>query len=79
MQKAIIKFDKAQKEEQGSLRFIDIFLFPAGTIVASGPTCSEQGSGRWLPKPSDTFNKFALMLKPSVGYKDIPILWIDDG
>ncbi len=77
MQNAIIKFDIAQKEAQGGLRFIDIFLFPAGTIVASGPSCSEQGSGRWLPKPSDTLNKFALMLKPSVGYKDIPLLWID--
>ena len=73
---AIIKFDNAQKDAQGGLRFIDIFLFPAGTIVASGPSCSEQGSGRWLPKPSDTFNKFILMSKPSVGYKDIPLLWI---
>ncbi len=77
MQNAIIKFDIAQNEAQGGLRFIDIFLFPAGTIIASGPSCSEQGSGRWLPKPSDTLNKFALMLKPSVGYKDIPLLWID--
>jgi taurine transport system permease protein len=77
MQNAIIKFDTAQNKIQGGLRFIDIFLFPAGTIVASGPSCSEQGSGRWLPKPSDTFNKFVLMSKPSVGYKDIPLLWID--
>ena len=76
MQAAIIKFDNAQKKEQGGLRLIDIFLFPAGTIVASGPNCSEQGSGRWLPKPSDTFNKFILMSKPSVGYKEIPLLWI---
>ncbi len=77
MQNAIINFDVAQKEAQGGLRFVDIFLFPAGTIVASGPSCSEQGSGRWLPKPSDTFDKFLLMLKPSVGYKEIPLLWID--
>ena len=77
MQKALIDFDNLQKSEQGSLRLIDILLFPAGTIVASGPSCSEQGSGRWLPKPSDTFNKFILMSKPSVGYKDIPLLWID--
>ena len=76
MQNAIVKFDNAQIQAQGGLRFIDIFLFPAGTIVASGPSCSEQGSGRWLPKPSDTFNKFILMSKPSVGYKDIPLLWI---
>ena len=76
MQEAIIKFENAQKDAQGGLRFIDIFLFPAGTVVASGPICSEQGSGRWLPKPSDTLNKFILMSKPSVGYKDIPLLWI---
>ena len=76
MQNAIVKFDNAQIQAQGGLRLIDIFLFPAGTIVASGPSCSEQGSGRWLPKPSDTLNKFILMSKPSVGYKDIPLLWI---
>ena len=77
MQSAIIEFDNLQKSEQGGLRLIDIILFPAGTIVASGPSCSEQGSGRWLPKPSDTFNKFILMSKPSVGYKNIPLLWIE--
>ena len=77
MQNAIVEFDNLQKNEQGGLRLIDILLFPAGTIVASGPSCSEQGSGRWLPKPSDTFNKFILMSKPSVGYKNIPLLWID--
>ena len=77
MKDAIVDFDDVQKAEQGNLRLIDIILFPAGTIVASGPSCSEQGSGRWLPKPSDTFNKFMLMLKPSVGYKNIPLLWID--
>ena len=41
MQNAIVKFDDAQKEAQGGLRLIDIFYF-AGTIVASGPSCSEQ-------------------------------------
>ena len=76
MQNAIVKFDNAQLQAQGGLRFIDILLFPAGTIIASGENCSEQGSGRWLPKPSDTFNKFVLMSKPSVGYKDVPLLWV---
>ena len=76
MQASIISFDNIQKKEQGSLRWIDILLFPSGTIISSGPSCSEQGSGRWLPKPSDTLNKFILMSKPSVGYKDIPLLWI---
>jgi taurine transport system permease protein len=77
MQNAIIKFDNAQIKTQGGLRYVDMFLFPAGTIIASGQSCSEQGSGRWLPKPSDTFNKFILMSKPSVGYKEIPLLWIE--
>ncbi len=77
MQAAILEFDKLQGKEQGGLKLIDILLFPAGTIVASGATCSEQGSGRWLPKPSDTFNKFVLLSKPSVGYKNVPLLWVE--
>ena len=77
MKNAIINFDLAQKKEQGSLRLVDILLFPSGTIISSGPSCTEQGSGRWLPKPSDTFNKFALMLKPSVGFKQIPLIWYE--
>ncbi len=77
MQAAIINFDNTQKKEQGSLRWVDILLFPSGTIVSSGPSCSEQGSGRWLPKPSDTLNKFTLMLNPNVGYKQIPLIWYE--
>ena len=77
LQGAIISFDKIQKKEQGSLKYVDMFLFPAGTIVSSGPNCSEQGSGRWLPKPSDTLNKFILLSKPSVGFKNIPLLWFE--
>jgi len=77
LEKAIRSFDKVQKEEQGNLKTIDVLLFPAGTIVASGPQCSEAGPGRWLPKPSDTFRIFGEMLKPSVGYKMIPMLWYE--
>jgi len=77
LQKSLIEFDNVQKKEQGYLRFVDIFLFPSGTIVSSGPSCSEQGSGRWLPKPSDTLNKFILLLKPSVGFKNIPLIWYE--
>ena len=77
LENAIRSFDKIQNNEQGNLRTIDIILFPAGTIVASGPQCSEAGPGRWLPKPSDTFRIFGEMLKPSVGYKMIPMLWYE--
>jgi taurine transport system permease protein len=77
MQASIISFDNIQKKEQGSLRWVDLLLFPSGTIISSGPSCSEQGSGRWLPKPSDTLNKFTLMLNPNVGYKQIPLIWYE--
>ncbi len=77
MQASIINFDNVQKKEQGSLRWVDILFFPSGTIISSGPSCSEQGSGRWLPKPSDTLNKFTLMLNPDVGYKQIPLIWYE--
>ncbi len=77
IQASIINFDNVQKKEQGSLRWVDVFLFPSGTIISSGPSCSEQGSGRWLPKPSDTLNKFTLMLNPNVGYKQIPLIWYE--
>ena len=77
MENAIRAFDRVQKKEQGSIRIKDILLFPAGTIVASGPTCAEDGPGRWLPKPSDTFRIFGDLLKPSVGFKMIPLFWYE--
>ena len=77
MEKAIRNFDKVQKKEQGATRTKDIFLFPGGTIVASGPTCAEDGPGRWLPKPSDTFRIFGDLLKPSIGFKRIPMIWYE--
>ena len=45
MQASIEKFDEVQNKEQGGLRWVDILLFPSGTIISSGPSCSEQGSG----------------------------------
>ena len=77
MQASIVNFDSLQKKEQGGLKWIDFFFFPSGTILSSGPSCTEQGSGRWLPKPSDTLNKFALMLNPNVGFKQIPLIWYE--
>ena len=77
LEKAIRNFDKVQKKEQGATRIKDMLLFPGGTIVASGPTCAEDGPGRWLPKPSDTFRIFGDLLKPSVGFKMIPMIWYE--
>ena len=76
-EQAVRSFDNIQKKEQGSIATKDAFLFPGGTIVSSGPTCAEDGPGRWLPKPSDTFRIFADMLKPSVGFKFVPMFWYE--
>ncbi len=77
LEQSIRDFDKVQKQEQGAIRVRDLLFFPGGTIVSSGPTCAEDGPGRWLPKPSDTFRIFGDLLKPSVGFKMIPMLWYE--
>ena len=76
VERAIRKFDEIQKNEQGYLEIVDTLLFPTGTIVASN-SCSEQGTGRWLPKPTDTLKIFLHLLKPSEGYKNFPMLWYE--
>ena len=75
VEKALIEFDKVQKKEQGSLAIIDNLLFPTGTIIYGGDVCSETGSGRWLPKASDTLKVFFITAKPSEGYKNVPLFW----
>lgn len=72
---ALIALDAEQKRLQGSLRYINAFAMPGGEILAGNRACSEQGSGRWLPKPSDTLQTFLRMANPEVGYKGIPLLW----
>jgi taurine transport system permease protein len=77
IEQSIIEFDIVQNDAQGNLKFIDAVFFPGGTILSSGPTCSEDGPGRWLPKPSDTFRIFKDLLRPSVGFKYVPMIWYE--
>ena len=72
---ALIRLDEVQREQQGTLRWINAIAMPGGSILAGNNACSEQGSGRWLPKPSDTLNTFIRMAHPDVGYKGFPLLW----
>ncbi|MDB4223094.1 ABC transporter permease [Granulosicoccus sp.] len=72
---ALAEFHEVQLEKQGSLTWIDAIAMPSGTIMAGNTACSEQGSGRWLPKPSDTFATLARLSDPEVGYKGFPLLW----
>lgn len=76
VEKSIKNFQIEQKKQQGSLRFINALFLPGGSIVATEGACSEQGSGRWLPKPTDTLRIFLFILQPSEGYKNVPLLWI---
>lgn len=75
VEKALVKLDDNQKDAQGSLRIIDAIAMPGGDILAGNNACSEQGSGRWLPKPSDTVRTFARLADPDIGYKGTPLLW----
>ena len=72
---AMIGLEQESIRQQGSLRYINTFAMPGGEIEAGNLGCSEQGSGRWLPKPSDTLATFAHMADPEVGYKGFPLLW----
>ncbi len=72
---ALIHLDDNRTQAQGSLRYINAFAMPGGEILAGNNACSEQGSGRWLPKPSDTIRTFARLADPDIGYKGIPLLW----
>ncbi|PWR00516.1 ABC transporter permease [Leucothrix pacifica] len=75
VQAALVKLDDEQKSQQGGLRFYDTFMMPGGQITSGSSSCSEQGSGRWLPKPSDTLRTFARISNPEIGYKGYPLLW----
>lgn len=72
---ALVSLDEEQRNQQGGLIYIDAIAMPGGDILAGNSACSEQGSGRWLPKPSDTLATFIRMANPDIGYKGIPLLW----
>jgi len=74
---AVVRLESVSRDEQGSLLWIDRLAMPSGTIVAGNTACSEQGSGRWLPKPSDTVGTLARLSNPDIGYKGIPLLWYE--
>ena len=52
---------------------------PGKGIVKSRTLCVEQGSSRWLPKPTDVVAKFANLANPNLndggGYKGTVLLW----
>lgn len=69
----------AKNEAQGGLRFIDALFFPGPGVVKSKTQCTEQGSARWLPKPTDVVGTFGQLANPNLeaggGYRGFPLLW----
>ena len=70
--------DQAERSK-GSLGIVEMLFFPAGDIVKSRTQCTEQGPGRWLPKPTDVVATFFALANPDVenggGYKGTTLLW----
>ncbi len=78
---AIANLEKASHDARGSLATVDAVFFPGPGIVKSRTQCTEQGSARWLPKPTDVVSTFARLANPDVdnggGYRGFPLLWWD--
>lgn len=78
---AIADLDSASKRAQGGLRTADALFFPGPGIVKSRTQCTEQGSARWLPKPTDVVATFLRLANPDLenggGYRGFPLLWWD--
>lgn len=76
---AIIDLDAASDEAKGSLAFVDTLFFPGKGIVKSRTQCTEQGSARWLPKPTDVVATFINLANPDLenggGYKGTRLFW----
>jgi taurine transport system permease protein len=75
IEQALIELDETQEDEQGGLTMINAWAMPGGEILAGNRACSEQGSGRWLPKPSDTLATFFRLADPDEGYNGVSLLW----
>lgn len=76
---AVVKLDSSALSAQGGLRIADALFFPGPGIVKSATQCTEQGSARWLPKPTDVVATFGRLANPDVenggGYRGFPLLW----
>ncbi len=76
---AVATLNNAVDGAKGGLGIVESLFFPGDGIVKSRTQCTEQGSGRWLPKPSDVVATFATLANPDLegggGYKGTRLLW----
>ena len=66
-------------ENQSTFDYVKSYFFPGPDIIKSKTQCSEQGSARWLPKPSDVVATFFKLANPNIeaggGYKGTTLFW----
>ncbi len=76
---AVADLYEAIDEAKGSLSIVQGLFIPGQGVVKSRTQCTEQGPGRWLPKPSDVVAKFSALANPDLesggGYKGTTLLW----
>ena len=76
---AVISLYDSIADAKGGLSFVEAIFMPGGTIVKSKTLCVEQGSSRWLPKPTDVVAKFGRLASPDLesggGFKGTTLLW----
>ena len=75
VENAVNAVNLQKREQQGGLRLVQGTMFGGGVIVKAKTQCSEQGSGRWLPKPTDVLATFGRIANPNIGFKDVPLIW----
>jgi taurine transport system permease protein len=66
-------------QAKGGLGVVEALFFPGDGVVKSRTQCTEQGSGRWLPKPTDVIATFSTLANPNIddggGFKGTTLLW----
>ena len=76
---AVAGLDAARDDARGSLAVVEALFFPGQGVVKSRTQCTEQGSARWLPKPTDVVATFIQLANPDLesggGYKGTTLLW----
>ena len=75
VEQAVGAINQQKRTQQGGLRVVRATMFGGGYIVKAKTQCSEQGSGRWLPKPTDVLATFGRIANPNIGFKDVPLIW----
>ena len=67
------------EKAKGGLAIVESLFFPGQGVVKSRTQCTEQGPGRWLPKPTDVIATFSQLANPDLesggGYKGTTLLW----